>query len=68
MGDIPKMMTIRQIARTGLLSEHALRLFVKQGKIPALYVGSKALLDYATVLGYLTRLAEENLTKVGTSK
>lgn len=30
----PTMMTIREIAKTGLLSEHALRLLLKEGKLP----------------------------------
>lgn len=64
----PKMMTIRQIAKTGILSEHALRLFTKQGKIPALYVNSKALLDYDTVVEYIRRIAEENLAERRTVK
>ena len=46
MYDNPKMMTIRAIAKTGLLSEHALRLLSKEGKLPAIYVGNKALINY----------------------
>ena len=65
---IPKMMTIREIARTGLLSEHALRLLTKQGKLPALYINSKALLDYNTVVEYIGLLAEENLKEREDSK
>jgi hypothetical protein len=34
----PNMMTIREIARTGLLTEHALRFLLKQGKLPAIYI------------------------------
>ena len=68
MDTIPKMMTIREIARTGLLSEHALRLFTKQGKIPALYINSKALLDYNTVVEHIGLLAEENLKERRESK
>lgn len=40
------MMTIRQIANTGLMSEHALRLMLKAGKLPAIYIGKKALVNY----------------------
>ena len=29
----PTMMTIREIARTGLMSEHALRMMLKAGKL-----------------------------------
>jgi len=39
-------MTVRQVARTGLLSEHALRLMLKAGKLPAIFVGNKALINY----------------------
>ena len=39
---MPKMMTIRQIAATGILSEHAIRMLVKAGKIPHLTVGKKS--------------------------
>lgn len=46
MHDNPKMMTIREIAKTGLLSEHALRLLLKEGKLPAIYIGNKALVNY----------------------
>lgn len=42
----PTMMTVREIARTGLLSEHALRLMLKAGKLPAIYIGKKALINY----------------------
>ena len=39
---MPRMMTIRQIAATGILSEHAIRMLVKAGKIPHLTVGKKS--------------------------
>ena len=42
----PNMMTVRQIAKTGLLSEHALRIMLKAGKLPAIYIGNKALINY----------------------
>lgn len=42
----PRMMTIRQIAETGLLPEHALRLMLKSGKLPVVFVGNKALINY----------------------
>lgn len=42
----PRMMTVREIARTGLMSEHALRLLLKAGKLPAIFIGRKALINY----------------------
>ena len=42
----PTMMTIREIAETGLMSEHALRMMLKAGKLPAIFIGKKALINY----------------------
>lgn len=38
----PTMMTIREIAGTGLMSEHALRIMLKAGKLPAIFIGKKS--------------------------
>ena len=54
-----QMMTIRQIAATGILPEHALRVLVKSGKIPHLTVGKKVLINYNTVLHMLEGLSCE---------
>ena len=42
----PRMMTIREIAKTGLLPENALRTMVKNGRAPHIMVGNKALVNY----------------------
>ena len=52
----PRMMTIREIAREGVLNEHALRLMLKAGRLPAIYVGSKALINYDALLEQLANL------------
>ena len=52
----PQMMTIREIAKTGLLSEHALRLLLKEGKLPAIYVGNNALINYDRLRAELQNL------------
>ena len=44
--ETPNMMTVRQIAKTGILSEYALRAMLREGKVPAIYVGNKALINY----------------------
>lgn len=54
--DQPNMMTIREIARTGLLAEHALRLLLKQGKLPAIYIGKKALVNFDILCTQLQQL------------
>ena len=49
-------MTVREIARTGLLSEHALRIMLKAGKLPAIYIGNKALINYDKLCEQLSDL------------
>lgn len=53
---IPRMMTIHQIAETGLLPENALRVMVRQGKIPAVYSGSKAFINFDNLCAQLSKL------------
>lgn len=58
----PTMMTIREIARTGLMSEHALRMMLKAGKLPAIFIGKKALINYNKLCEELQAL-EANVAK-----
>lgn len=44
--DIPKMMTIREVAKTGILSEYAIRKMVREGKCLHIMVGTKALINF----------------------
>ena len=37
----PSMMTIKRIAKTGLMPENALRQLLKEGKLPVVYIGKK---------------------------
>ena len=53
---VPKMMTVREVAKTGVLSEYALRQMLKQGKLPAIYSGSKALINYDLLCNMLNNL------------
>lgn len=53
---IPKMMTIRQIAETGLLPENAIRVMLRQGQIHAVYSGKKALINFDNLCEYLRTL------------
>lgn len=49
--------TIRQVASNGPLSEHYLRLRLKQGKLPGFYVGTRYLVDCAALMEMLHREA-----------
>lgn len=46
MNNLPKMMTVREVASTGILPENAIRTLLKQGRIPAIYSGKKALINF----------------------
>lgn len=61
MEKIPKMRTIREIAATGLLSEYALRLLEKQGKLPSIRVGTKILINLDLLIQQLNNPKGENL-------
>lgn len=53
---VPKMMTIRQAAATGILPENALRTLNKQGRLPAVQVGSTTYINYTALCNMLNRL------------
>lgn len=50
---MPKMMTIRQTAATGILPEHAIRQMVKSGRCPHIMVGAKVLVNYTKLVQQL---------------
>ena len=56
MNKIPQMMTVRQMAATGILPENAIRSLLKQGKLPAIYSGKKALINFELVCEMLQGL------------
>lgn len=58
----PRMMTVREVASTGILSEHALRVLLKEGRLPAIYVGNKALINYDKLCEELNKLDSNVIT------
>lgn len=50
-----KFMSIREVARTGILSEYTLRLLLKQGKLPCIMSGNKCLINYAMLIEQLNK-------------
>ena len=54
--NLPKMLTIRQVAATGILPEHALRIMAKNNKLPSVKVGNKILINYDKLITYLQDL------------
>lgn len=54
--NIPKMMTVREIAQTGLLPENTIRVMLRNGQIQAVYSGKKALINFDNLCEYLRTL------------
>ena len=52
----PTMLTVRETAKTGILPEHALRLLLKAGKLPVIYVGKKAYINFEKLCEQLSQL------------
>ena len=52
----PRMLTIRQVAATKILPEHTLRQMLKQGTLPHIMVGSRALVNYDRLIELLKGL------------
>ena len=50
---IPKMRTIKEASRETGIPQHALRVWVKNKQIPAVYAGSKALINLDRLLDFL---------------
>ena len=53
MAEPPRMVTIRQAARLGPLSEYTLRLLEKQKKLQCIYSGRRCLINYDRLLEML---------------
>ena len=53
---IPQMMTVRQVAKTGMISEYALRQLIKQGKIPCIALEHKVLINFDAFVEQLQQL------------
>ena len=59
--DVPRFMSIREISKTGLLSEYNLRLMEKQKRLPCVYVGRKCLVNLELLVDQLN---EQSKTEV----
>ena len=57
--EIPRFMSIREVARTGLLSEYTLRLMEKQKLLPCVYTGKKCLINFDKLVEQLNSLNSE---------
>lgn len=54
--EFPIMMSIRAIAKTGVLPENAIRTMVKNGSIQVVHSGTKVLINFKLLCEYLNSL------------
>lgn len=59
---IPRFMSIREVARTGLLSEYTLRLMEKRKLLPCVYTGKKCLINFDKLVEQLNSPTPEGGT------
>ena len=63
--DVPRFMSIREVAKTGLLSEYTLRLMDKQKQLPCVYVGQsgkKCLINFDRLVEQLNQATQKGGT------
>lgn len=54
--DVPRFMSIREVAKTGILSEYAPRLMEKQKQLPCVYTGRKCLINFDKLVEQLNNI------------
>lgn len=57
--EVPRFMSIREVAKTGILSEYTLRLMEKQKQLPCLYSGRKCLVNFDRLVEQLNNPTPE---------
>ena len=57
---MPEFKTIRQTAATGLITEHYLRILVKEGKCPCIRTGNRVLVNVTALAEMLDAMSREN--------
>ncbi len=58
-----RFLTIRQVAATGILSEHQLRLMAKRNELPGIYVGTWFKVNFPLLVEQLDRKSMEVKTR-----
>ena len=56
--EVPRFMSIREVAKTGLLPEYTLRLMEKQKLLPCVYSGRKCLINFDRLVEQLNTTTE----------
>ena len=65
---IPRFMSIREVAKTGLLSEYTLRLMEKQKLLPCVYSGRKCLINFDRLVEQLNNSTQWEVKWIDSKK
>lgn len=57
---VPRLMTIRETAKAGILPEHRIRQMQKQGKLPGIYSGNKFLVNAEMLVQLVEQECRQN--------
>lgn len=55
-------MTIREVARTGVITEHHLRILVAQGKAPVIKVGTRNYVHFPMLCELINQMARDAMS------
>ena len=58
--NLPRMRTIREVAKLGILSECCLLKMQKEGRLPCMYAGTKCLINLDLLIDQLNNLGGDN--------
>lgn len=58
--NMPRFMTVREIAKTGLLSEYCLRRMLREDKLPYIRSGNRYLVNYSLLIEQLNSIGVTN--------
>lgn len=59
MDNLPMFMTIRETAKTGIISEYHLRIMERQGKLPGVRIGNRFKVNVGLLVDQLNRESAE---------
>lgn len=55
-----KLMTIKEVAKTGIMPENTLRRLCKADKVPCINIGRRTLICYDALVDYLKNIKPSN--------
>ena len=61
--EIPRFMSIREVAKTGILTEYTLRRMERLGELPCIYSGRKCLINFDKLIEQLEQSSNNKMSQ-----